>query len=148
MGPDQLDCDEEDDTDDLSVDDTTEVVETDTDCSGSDSNDDSDMTESSDDEMTQEGEIVWAPCGRTRVPAKVVSLTSVPIGLRNQIETRKLNYLYLRWIGFVDRAGQPMDRFGCCSMDKVVVLGSTIMDLKLAEKCRDQYLMALNELSH
>ena len=60
----------------------------------------------------EEGCFVWAPFGRRKYPAQVVSLAAIPHNLHRQLMTKRTGQVYVKWIGEVDnRVSQKTDFF-------------------------------------
>ena len=56
--------------------------------------------------MFEEGDIVWAPVGRLKLPAKLISRASVPSAKRKAIETKQVSYYLLKAISNFQYSGQ------------------------------------------
>ena len=47
--------------------------------------------------------------------------------------------LYVKWVGV-------LDKYTAVTADKLTTLGSTPLDMQLAENCQTKYMTALNEM--
>ena len=93
----------------------------------------------------EEGCFVWAPFGRRKYPAQVVSLAAIPHNLHRQLMTKRTGQVYVKWIGEVDNTGLQVDRFSSVDIDRLKILGDAAWDHSLARRCPMQYYQALNQ---